>query len=87
MVKLDSEAFEYATKRIEAFAKVQQGREWSEQLNAVGVLLPSLGFDEDMKDELHAWLSKFIGPDYKGEIMLGLLIGLFIHQYQMEEGG
>jgi hypothetical protein len=81
---ISSEALAFATGRVEDFASVQQHRDWDEKLEAVTVLLEGLGLDEQVKHELSEWLDGFIG-EQSAEILLGLLLGLFVNQYQNEE--
>ena len=78
---MDEKALHYATRRIEDFISVQRHNE--EKLAAIELLFGSLGLEKDVRESLDLWLTK-LGVDDPGEVMLGLLVGLFIQQYNEE---
>jgi hypothetical protein len=80
---LDEEALDFAISRVESFARLNFRREQSEKLEAVDILWSSFGIDDNIKERLSEWLNEFLGedPDRHGAVLLGLLVGLFIEDY------
>lgn len=78
---MNPKAVEYACRRLEDFARVQEGNSREAKVDAVEVLLGSLGVTSDINDQLKSWLEGFF-PDYSGELFMGLILGLFINQYE-----
>jgi hypothetical protein len=80
---LSEKAFEYATQRVEDFAVVQLDSQ--NKLEAVELMLESVGLDDDRKSQFCQWLQRFNPSTNEGDVLLGLLVGLFLHQYFEDE--
>lgn len=79
---LDKRALQYACKRVEEFSLVHVGRSASEKTDAVDIWLESLGLDEASRAEFGHWMTRFVGPEADtGSILLGLIVGLLILQW------
>lgn len=78
---LTKEALEYATGRVEDFARVNLNRDKRGKQNAIEVLLNSFGLDDDLLAELNIWADQMDAAPETGSLMLGLLLGLFVHQF------
>lgn len=77
------EALEHAFERIEGFARVQQERPLEEKLEAIDTLLEIFSMDQNKKELFKEWMLGFLGHT-SGEVFLGLLVGLFIAEYDAE---
>lgn len=82
-MQVSEEAIEYACKRTQDFAAVNQPLKWSEKLKAINTLFEGLGVDEDVREDLNDRLKSFIPESSYGPVLHGILIGLFIRQYEM----
>lgn len=85
MQAVSERVLHYATQHVEDFARVQAKRPESERQEAIGFLLDSLGMDENARELFEIWLKDFAPTANHGEVMLGLLIGLFCHQVYADE--
>ena len=83
MKALDSGALDYAFQRVEAFALVNHARPADEKVDATALWLEYVGLDEENKRQLMEWLADF-NPNWSGEFLLGLVVGLFVNQYNQK---
>lgn len=80
---LDPRAIRYATQRVDAFNNVQRTAPFGAKIDAISTWLESLGLEETRRAELSAWLDGFL-PDWNGEFIIGLVVGLLIAEYQRD---
>ncbi len=80
--KINEEAIDYATKRIEDFAVVQLVSD--DKMQGLDLMFVSLGLGRDERKHFIAWKDRFAPEMEDDATLIGLLIGLFIHQYYQD---
>lgn len=80
---MSPEALDYAFERVETFARVNQTRNQGDRVESVEVLWDFLGLPSSLRSRLADWLDSYLGEDaWDGQVLLGLLIGLFIYEHE-----
>lgn len=75
-----AEALKYALDKASAFARVNASRSYAEKVEAIDVWFEAVGLSEDKFEMVDNWMVDEGVHDYAGEILLGLMIGLFINE-------
>jgi hypothetical protein len=85
MQAISEKALQHAIRRVQDFALVNRGREsWAERVEAIDTFLSSVGWDSDRQKEFNDWADTYYPEVDSGYILLGVLLGLFVLEYETE---
>jgi len=77
-MQLTVESIRYAVDRLKNFESVHRGEDLSNKIEALDVMMESLGMDDKIKSMLVEWLNRFEdGEGYEGQFLLGVVVGTF----------
>jgi hypothetical protein len=71
--------------RIDDFGAVHAKDHKDKRIDALDIMVESLGIDDSAKMDLIEWIHKKDGHGQEGGFILGVLIGIIAHQNMIEK--
>ena len=85
-MELTPASIRYALDRLKDFESVHRGENLDSKVDALDIMMDSLGIDDKIKIMLIDWINRFEdGEGHEGSFMLGVIIGTFACRYLTEE--
>jgi hypothetical protein len=75
----------FAMDRIDDFGAVHAKEDLENKLDALEIMLESIGLDDSSVPSMINWIQRKHGHGQEGGFILGVIIGIMAHQHMIEK--
>ena len=83
-MKVSKSDFTFAMDRLDDFRAVHTGEDKGNQLNALDIMVESIGLGDSAKMDLMHWIQDRDGHGQEGGFLLGVIIGIVAAEHAVE---
>ena len=85
-MKVSKSDFTFAMDRLDDFRAVHTGEDMGNQLDALDIMVESIGLGDSAKIDLMHWIQDRDGHGQEGGFLLGVIIGILATEHAVERG-
>ena len=85
-MKVSKSDFTFAMDRLDDFKAIHAGEVKDDQINALDIMVESIGLGDSAKMDLMHWIQDRDGHGQEGGFLLGVIIGILATEHAVERG-
>lgn len=79
---ISKEALAFAIARLDEFKAIHESSDFPAKIEAMRTLREYLGITDEVLNDFIDWLVKFGAEGYEGGALFGLMVGLYINEFE-----